>query len=132
MTKITNENHREIYESLKDFYIQEIETFSDSHGGPTKAAEKIQMSRHVIDQCREKGIEALCRIYEKCVLIGYDIKQMIDFTELSSRTKFTRDKINQYIKEGKFIRLGENRYDRKTAEIIIAELEERRRISGIK
>lgn len=132
--EINHENHREIYEALKDFYIAELDEFAYCHGGITKASAKIRASRSSFEKGFNRSIENLADTYRRCREYGYDRSETIHADEIMARTGWSNSKVDEMAKIGKFERISPKKsiFVRRSAEVILADIEERKRIAGIK
>jgi ribosomal protein S17E len=130
MNEINRQNESEIYEQLRQFYITEIENFSQSVGGPYRAAKILSVARTFFEKTNERTLSSLKRYYDTFAHLDYDPGKIITLDELMSETGFSKNKISGYVVKGTFKRIGQGRYDRESAQVFINDLKERKRICG--
>lgn len=130
--EITRENYKEVYESLDKFFRKEIDEFVVYYGGIKEACRRMKVSYHVLYTNDKRGIESLKSNFERCLEIGFENTPPYRMEDAIRDTGWTREKINRYVGEKKIKRLSRRFLDKESVLAFYNDLEERKRIAGIK
>lgn len=134
MIEVTKENHAEVFEALRHYYIKTIQDFVSLVGGLTKASELSGETRWSVDMHRTHSMESLKKTYEAIAKLNYEIPDTMEIWEFMKRTGMSKYRIINLAAKGKLKRLSARKpvFERQSAEILIADIIERKKIMGIK